>query len=69
MHMGPGQSAHRSKPSAPFFDLPGTSSRLYAEREVEAKMEGSDGMVDSMVYRAHRIITHGSSGGQRAGEQ
>jgi hypothetical protein len=32
-------------------------------------MDSSDGQVDGVVYRAHQIIAHGYSGGQRAGEQ
>jgi hypothetical protein len=32
-------------------------------------MDGSDGLVGSMVYRAHEIIAHGGFGGRRAGEQ
>jgi hypothetical protein len=32
-------------------------------------MDSSDGLVDNKVYRAHEIIAHRYSGGQRAGEQ
>jgi hypothetical protein len=32
-------------------------------------MDSSDGLVDSEVYRAHKIIAHGPSDRQRAGEQ
>jgi hypothetical protein len=69
MHVGLGCCASRGEPSAPYFDLISTLSRLCARREIEAKMDGSDGLVGSMVYWAHEIIAHGSSDGQRAGEQ
>lgn len=69
MHIRLGCSACRGELSAPCFDLTDTLSRLCARREVEAKMDGSDGLVGSMVYRAHKIIAYESSGGQRAGEQ
>jgi hypothetical protein len=69
MHTGLGSSARRGEPSAPCFDLTGTLSRLRASREVEAKMDGRDGLVDGMVYWAREIVAHRFPGGQRAGEQ
>jgi hypothetical protein len=38
-------------------------------REVKAKMDSSDGLVNGEVYWAYEIIAYGCSGGQRAGEQ
>jgi hypothetical protein len=38
-------------------------------REVEAKMDSSDGLVNGEVYWAHEIIAYRCSGGQKAGEQ
>jgi hypothetical protein len=38
-------------------------------REVKAKMDSSDGLVNGEVYWAHEIIAYGCSGGQKAGEQ
>jgi hypothetical protein len=69
MHMGLGHSARRSKSRAPCFNLTNTLGRLCARREVEAKMDSSDELVDGMVYGAHEIMAYRPSGGQRAGEQ
>jgi hypothetical protein len=68
MPMGPGCSARRGEPSAPYFDLTGTLSRLCARRKVCAKMDSSEGLADGTVYRAHEIIVHGGRSGQKAGE-
>jgi hypothetical protein len=38
-------------------------------REVKAKMDSSDGLVNGEIYWAHEIIAYGCSGGQKAGEQ
>jgi hypothetical protein len=63
MYAGSGCSARRGEPSAPYFDLIGTIGRLCARREVETKMDSSDGVVDGMVYQAHEIIAHGDYDG------
>jgi len=42
--------------------------RLCAEREVEAKVDSSDALVDGTVYWEHGIVAHGFSGGQRVGK-
>jgi hypothetical protein len=50
MHTGSRKSARRSKINAPGSDLNGTLNRLCARREIEAKIDSSDGLVDGMVY-------------------
>jgi hypothetical protein len=60
--------ARCSEPSEPCFDLTGTLGRLCVKPEVGAKMDSSDGLVDSTVYRAHEIIARRCCGGQRARE-
>jgi hypothetical protein len=69
MHTDLGYSARRGKTSTLCFDLTGTLGRFCARREVEAKLDSSDEVVDSTVYRAHEITAYGSSGRERAGEQ
>jgi hypothetical protein len=68
MHTVSGYSTHRSEPNAPYLDLTGTLSHICVRREVQAKMDSSDGLVDGIVYRAHEIIAYRFSGRKRAGE-
>jgi hypothetical protein len=68
MYMGMGYPARFGRISAPCFGLTYMLGELYARREVSAKMDSSGEQVGGTVYQAHKVIAHGFSGGQRAGE-
>jgi hypothetical protein len=68
MYIYSGYSTRCGKSSAPYYDFTSTLGRLCVAREVEAKMDSGDGLVDGTVYWAHEIVAHGCAGGQRAGK-